>query len=101
MKRAIVKLVCGGVLAGLLAPATAWAQDGHGSIVAWGRNNHGQCNVPPPNTGFVAVAGGELHSLGLKGYSHALGDLNRDGALDAFDIDPFVVCLTTGICECP
>jgi hypothetical protein len=37
-----------------------------GSIVAWGDNDAGQCNVPSPNTGFVAVAGGFEHSLGLK-----------------------------------
>jgi len=37
-----------------------------GSIVAWGRNDYGQCNVPEPNEGFVAVAGGGYHSLGLK-----------------------------------
>jgi hypothetical protein len=37
-----------------------------GSIVAWGRNVEGQCNVPAPNTGFVAVAAGGGHSLGLK-----------------------------------
>ena len=55
MRRAIVKLLCGCVLVGLLAPATAWAQDG--SIVAWGANNEGQCDVPP-DTDFVAVAGG-------------------------------------------
>jgi hypothetical protein len=34
--------------------------------VAWGHNDYGQCNVPSPNTGFVAVAGGYEHSLGLK-----------------------------------
>ena len=33
-----------------------------GSIVAWGDNEDGQCNVPSPNTGFVAVAGGGYHS---------------------------------------
>ena len=31
-----------------------------------GYNNYGQCNVPSPNTGFVAVAAGGYHSLGLK-----------------------------------
>ncbi|MCK4341553.1 MAG: hypothetical protein KAY37_07520, partial [Phycisphaerae bacterium] len=66
MKRAIVKLVCGCVVAGFLAPATAWGQDGHGSIVAWGYNYDGQCDVPTPNTDFVALAGGGDHSLGLK-----------------------------------
>ncbi len=28
-----------------------------GSIVAWGLNTFGQCNVPAPNTGFVVLAG--------------------------------------------
>ncbi|MBN1393330.1 MAG: hypothetical protein JW947_11095, partial [Sedimentisphaerales bacterium] len=37
-----------------------------GEIAAWGINNYGQCNVPEPNTGFVAIAGGGYHSLGLK-----------------------------------
>ena len=38
------------------------------SIVAWGLNSpsYGECNVPEPNTGFIAVAAGENHSLGLK-----------------------------------
>ena len=92
MKRAIVTLVCGCVLAGLLAPPTARAQDG--SIVAWGRNEFGECNVPAPNTDFVAVAAGGSHSLGLKGCPHPLGDLNCDGEVNAFDIDPFVELLT-------
>jgi len=37
-----------------------------GSIVAWGSNSLGQCNVPEPNEDFLAVAGGYRHSLGLK-----------------------------------
>ena len=37
-----------------------------GSIVAWGRNAWGQCNVPAPNMDFVALAAGSSHSLGLK-----------------------------------
>jgi hypothetical protein len=37
-----------------------------GSVVAWGLNSDGQCNVPSPNSGFSAVAGGYYHSLGLK-----------------------------------
>ncbi len=35
-------------------------------VAAWGDNTSGQCNVPSPNVGFVAVAGGGQHSLGLK-----------------------------------
>lgn len=37
-----------------------------GSIVAWGNNGNGQSNTPTPNSGFVAVAAGNAHSLGLK-----------------------------------
>ena len=37
-----------------------------GTIVAWGYNDSGQCDVPVPNADFVAVAGGRYHSLGLK-----------------------------------
>ncbi len=36
------------------------------TIVAWGHNGSGQCDVPYPNTGFTAVAGGLQHSLGLR-----------------------------------
>jgi hypothetical protein len=37
-----------------------------GSIVAWGTNTYGQCNVPAPNEDFVAIAACDWHSLGLK-----------------------------------
>ena len=46
MRRAIATLMCGCVLAGLLAPASALAQEG--SIVAWGQNQNGQSIVPAP-----------------------------------------------------
>ena len=29
-------------------------------------DSYGQCNVPAPNTDFVAVSAGEHYSLGLK-----------------------------------
>gem|GEM_PF-4017969 len=35
-------------------------------IVMWGNNGYGQCEVPEPNSSFVAIAGGNMHSLGLK-----------------------------------
>jgi alpha-tubulin suppressor-like RCC1 family protein len=37
-----------------------------GKIVAWGDNYWSQCTVPSPNSGFIAVAAGTNHSLGLK-----------------------------------
>lgn len=36
------------------------------TVVCWGDSTHGQCDVPSPNSGFVAVAGGYYHSVGLK-----------------------------------
>jgi hypothetical protein len=40
---------------------------GDGSIVAWGDNHYGQCNISPPNVDFVAVvAGGSDHNFRLK-----------------------------------
>ena len=53
------------VLCILIVSGTAFAQ-WNGEIVAWGRNNFGQCVVPSPNSGFVAVAAGDNHSVGLK-----------------------------------
>ena len=37
----------------LMLPSPARAS---GEIVGWGWNYYGQCNVPSPNAGFVAVA---------------------------------------------
>jgi hypothetical protein len=57
-----------------------------GSIVAWGGNWDGQCNVPLPNTGFTAIAGGESYSLGLRGCMFDLAwDLNNDCRVELRD----------------
>jgi len=55
-----------------------------GSIVAWGDNSYGQCNQPPggPNTGFVEVAAGCWHSLGLK----------QDGSIVAWGDNSYGQC---------
>jgi len=37
-----------------------------GQLAVWGCNSYGQCNVPSPNAGFVAISAGVDHSLGLK-----------------------------------
>jgi hypothetical protein len=53
-----------------VAVAGSWSHSlglkSDGTIVAWGYNDYGQCDVPAPNADFVAVAGGRYHSLGLK-----------------------------------
>ncbi len=37
-----------------------------GSVIAWGDNNHGQCNVPTNLADVVAIAAGGRHSAALK-----------------------------------
>lgn len=37
-----------------------------GSVIAWGSNEFGQCDVPEPNQDFVAISAGLFHSMGLK-----------------------------------
>ena len=54
------------VIAALLFCISHAAVARDGSIVAWGYNNYGQCDVPEPNSDFVAMAGCAYHSLGLK-----------------------------------
>ena len=44
-----------------------------GMIIGWGVNDNGQCDVPAPNTDFVALAAGYSHSLGLKSDGSIVG----------------------------
>jgi len=37
-----------------------------GTVVAWGRNNHGQRDVPAGLTGVVAISAGERHSVAVR-----------------------------------
>jgi len=37
-----------------------------GNIIAWGWNFYGQCNVPEPNSDFIAICSDWNHNLGLK-----------------------------------
>jgi hypothetical protein len=50
-----------------------------GTIVAWGDNPAGLCDVPAPNEGFIAIAGGYYHSLGLKSSSPTAVEEPRPG----------------------
>ena len=45
--------------------AWAGASPSTGYIVAWGHNDHGQCDVPVGND-FVEIAAGWSHNLALK-----------------------------------
>ncbi len=93
MRREMERVAC--VVVALAMAGGAWAQDGGGSTMPWGYNWDGQCNVLAPNSGFVAVAGGGDHSLGLKGYAGCRGDANCDGAINWRDID-FLVAAMAG-----
>jgi hypothetical protein len=61
-----------------------------GSIVAWGCSDlyydYGQCNVPAPNSGFVAVAAGGNQSLAIR---RVTGDADGDGDVDLADFAAF------------
>ncbi len=57
----------GAILCGVAVLAcVAQAQPPAGSVMAWGDNYSGQCNVPSPNLGFMTIAAGGWFSLGLK-----------------------------------
>lgn len=67
--------------------------------MAWGLNDHLQCTVPSPNSGFVAVAGGGYpgFSLGLKsdGSIVAWGD-TPDGQCDVPEPNGGFVAIAAG-----
>lgn len=49
----------------LFTLATTASPQQSGLLIGWGYNEFGQC-PPPPNPGFVAAAGGNAHTLGLR-----------------------------------
>ena len=51
-------------------------------IVAWGANDVGQCTVPYPNNGFIAIAARGFHSLGLR----------NDGSISAWGLNGYGQC---------
>ena len=44
-----------------------------GTVVAWGRNNHGQCSVPAELGGVVQVSAGSMHSVAVKSNGMIVG----------------------------
>ena len=50
----------------LIVPTTPFSPATDRVVMNWGDNSSGQCNIPPPNVDFVAIAAGGYHSLGLK-----------------------------------
>ena len=62
----VASLVVLTVLAATLPAAAEVGYLDEGTVVAWGRNQEGQCNVPAGLADVTQVAGGGWHSLALK-----------------------------------
>ena len=65
--------------------------------MAWGYNYWGQCDVPAPNSGFIAIAAGYSHNLGLKddGSIAAWGS-NQYGQCDVGAPDSGFIAIAAG-----
>ncbi len=67
MVAVMVAVLVSGIWSGVSAGAPVGSlADPEGTIAAWGRNDYGQIDVPTSNGSFTAVAGGTVHSLGLR-----------------------------------
>ena len=63
-----------------------------GTVLAWGYNGQGQCNIPADaNSGVSAIAGGGYHTIALSPLcvniaNHSQADCDNDGIGDACEI---------------
>ncbi len=72
--RTAIRILAGVCLVAILAQGDpGWGGVPSGSVVGWGWNTLWQCDPPDPNTGFVAVAAGSWHSLGLTADGSIVG----------------------------
>jgi hypothetical protein len=53
-----------------------------GTVVAWGSNSEGQCNVPSGLTSVTQIAAGDYHTVALITFA----DCNTNGQRDSFEI---------------
>ena len=75
------------LVATLMFAGTSFAGE---TAIAWGGNNHDQCDVPLGET-FVQVAAGERHSIGLRADGTVIAwGINGPGQCDFPDGETFV-----------
>jgi hypothetical protein len=71
----------------------SFALTADGSLVAWGcgtSGNYGECNVPAPNAGFVAIAPGAWAAHGLA-IRRLPGDMDANGIAALPDFTEFQI----------
>ena len=69
-----------------------------GALAGWGMNNWGQAR-PPDGNGYIAVSGGDLHSLALQRVCRyvIVGDVNDDCEVD---FDDFALMGANWLIDC-
>lgn len=78
-----------------------WTVDGGGEMFTTGGDFELSGTIGQHDAGSVVLTGGSFELIGGfwlgagAGPQFGLGDLNCDGAVNAFDIDPFVLALTS------
>ena len=100
------KIICGVGLLLTAAPAMgqydlSWFTfDAGGAVFPTGGDFELSGTIGQPDANAVVLTGGDYELTGgfwpgvIAGPQFDLGDLNCDGAVNAFDIDPFVLALT-------
>jgi len=99
MKRSLVMSLSVSLLFLFICPSIAHC-DPSGAAVGWGKNFWGVCDVPEPNSGFVAISSHMNHVLGLKedGTIVAWG-WNSCGECDVPDPNSDFVAVAGGSCH--
>jgi hypothetical protein len=77
-----------------------WTIDGGGDVFSTGGEFELSATIGQPDANTTVMTGGAYELAGgfwpgmIAGTPFDLGDLNCDGSVNAFDIDPFVLALT-------